>query len=134
MPTFALKCDACQHAFEAFHTMKADHPPCPACGQPSRVDWTRQDAPKTVAHDLHGKRETPPDIQAQPHEVARLRKMYGRYGHCWQPNGSVRFTHKDDAKGFYAMDEQIRRKNRELKAAGKLKTKKERRAAKAGKR
>ena len=118
MPLYALTCDGCGHRWDDAHPMRAPHPPCPQCQQPSRVDWTRQDAPRTVAHDLHGTRMVTPDTQCQPHEVRRLRKLYGDgVGHCWQDDGSVKFRHKDEAKRFYRRDAQIRRMFAEKKAA-----------------
>ena len=37
MPTYDYKCDACEHVFEAFHTMNEENTPskkpCPECGK-----------------------------------------------------------------------------------------------------
>lgn len=32
MPLYDYKCPACEHRFEARHSMSADAPPCPTCG------------------------------------------------------------------------------------------------------
>lgn len=76
--------------------------------------------PRVPAHDLHGTREVCHDIQAQPHEVPKLRQLYAPYGvaHCWQEDGSVRFKTRSEAKKFFAADKALRLKFQHQKEDG----------------
>lgn len=125
MPLYMLRCTACPARLHVFHHMAEPHPACPDCGNATDVDFQAQGAPSVPATDLHGSRQTLQDTHAQPREVQKLRRMYGeRVGACWQDDGSVKVNSPTEARAFYTKDMEIRARFRDLKAAGKLKTRK----------
>lgn len=119
MPIYPIKC-ACGFAGDVFAKIAEvkrykGKVLCPECGDPAEQDY----ANKSVGfqgNELHGTRQESMDVQAQPHEVGKLRRLYGDIGRCWQPDGTVKFKDKDDAKAFFRKDDEIRRQNREAKA------------------
>ena len=119
MPLYPVKC-ACGFAGESMSKV-ADLvdgcPLCPECGQRAEQDWSRKGAPGIARNEYHGRRRESMEIQAQPHEVQRLRALYGdKGGSCWQQDGSVKFADKDEAKRFFTRDDEIRRKASDAKA------------------
>ena len=119
MPTYPIKCQ-CGFGGEAFcHAadLLDGKPPCPECGQRAEQDWTRKGVPGMVRNEFHGRRRESMEIQAQPYEVPKLRRMYGdAVGDCWQQDGSVKFRDKDEARRFFTKDDEIRRKAADAKA------------------
>lgn len=128
MPLFLLHCPSCTHKFDVFHAMSADHPACPRCGQPTETDHARQGAPAMNRTELHGRATLSHEIQMQPHEVPKVRKLFGAAGNAIQNDGTVRFNHMQEAKDYFAREQQVRAMFRQQKADGTLKTKKKRRA------
>lgn len=131
MPEFAMVCQN-RHRYDSVHSMKGtdQHPAC-KCGAPAQVDWTRQNAPRMPAHDLHGTREVCQDVQMQPREVPRARELFGAIGSCIQNDGSVKFKNRSEAGQYFAKEKAIEQRFADQKAAGKLKTRKQRRMEKA---
>jgi putative FmdB family regulatory protein len=134
VPTYSIVCDACKHAFEAFHKIQEPHPPCEKCGAATHTSWAHGKAPALRGTEFHGKATEAIDVMAQPKEVKELRSLFGGVGHCWQDDGSVKFANPSEARKFYAKEASIKAKFSDQKAAGKLPTKREKREAAALKR
>lgn len=53
MPTYDLVCTACEAQFiDVVHSIKAEHPPCSACGAPTHTMWTK--GAGVIADDIPG--------------------------------------------------------------------------------
>lgn len=117
MPDYALKCTQCSHRFEAFHAMKDPHPPCPQCAAAAETDFSQARAvPRVHGDTLVGRACRSLEYAAAPHEVGELRRLFGKAGHCWQSDGSVRWNSKSEARDFIHTNESLRRGFAEQKA------------------
>ncbi|MBK8168382.1 MAG: hypothetical protein IPK64_20730 [bacterium] len=125
MPLYPIKC-GCGFAGDVFAKVgeldSGGQLWCPLCGTRAEQDYARK-AIGVLRNELHGRRRESIEIAAKPHEVARLRRMYGDSGKCWQDDGSVRFTDKSDAAAFFRKEEEVKKRLREKKAARDAKAK-----------
>lgn len=114
--------------FEEFQSMKDDPLTKDSQGRPCRLVIV---PPKIGNKDLHGKAQILQDIMCQPHEVKKVRELYGDLGHVFQDDGSVKVSSKQEARKVFQREKDIMATFADKKAAGKLPTKAERRAARA---
>jgi putative FmdB family regulatory protein len=118
MPVYARRCTQCRHTFEDFAAIgQQDTIVCPRCQ--SATEWDVQaQRPSVRADTLIGLREKSVEIRCAPHEVGKLRAMFGEEGgDCWQSDGSVRFRTRSDAKRFFKKHKSLKAAKRERQAA-----------------
>ncbi|GAB4315979.1 MAG: hypothetical protein Kow00117_07830 [Phototrophicales bacterium] len=78
MPLYDYKCPACEHRFEARHSMNVDAPACPACGH-TPVARVITSAPSVaggmLTHAGDGRRASKEQLQSKwAEETPKLRK------------------------------------------------------------
>lgn len=119
MPVYARRCTKCRHTFEDYAAIGKQHTiVCKRCK--SATEWDVQGQRVSVKADtLVGSREKSVEIRCAPHEVGKLRRMFGEEGagDSWQGDGSVRFRTRSDAKRFFRKHASLKAAKRERQAA-----------------
>jgi putative FmdB family regulatory protein len=119
MAIYARRCTQCSHTFEDVapigqgHTIK-----CEKCQ--AATEWNVQAQRVAVKSDtLVGSRSKSLEFRCAPHEVDKLRRMFGEEGagDSWKTNGSVEFATRADAKRFFKQHERLKAAKRERQAA-----------------
>lgn len=119
MPVYARRCTKCRHTFETFAKMsESGSIRCEKCRAATESDVQGQRV-SVKADTLVGSRERSVEFRCAPHEVGKLRRMFGEdgAGDCWQPDGSVRFPTRSDAKRFIRKHASLKAAKRERQAA-----------------
>lgn len=97
---------------------------CPKCSGTVDIDVAAQGAPAMPRTELHGDAKISRELRIHPSEVPKARRDWGdEGGHCWQPDGKLKFNHMSDADKFFKKLGKIRARKAEQaaeKAANKI--------------
>jgi hypothetical protein len=120
VPDYFLRCqrDTCGHKFEAFHSMKADHPPCPECGSPTESDLSRLQGVKLLNPNRTFTNTMSYQFGFHPDEVDEVAAMLGAdVAHCivrdGPDRGDVHFKDREEERRFRERYVAVRAANEE---------------------
>lgn len=107
MPVYAVRCQACGHQEEQFHSMSQDHLPCSKCSGVVDVDFTRQN----IQRERHfcGSERDSVMYGFHPDEVQEARREFASTGADISDYGTVSFDKRSTQVAFQKKWNEIKR-------------------------